>query len=34
MNHSIVFMVIRDEVKNYKMDLTGVQNFHGVDVAQ
>jgi dipeptide transport system substrate-binding protein len=34
MNHSIVFMVMSDQVKNYKIDPTGVQNFYGVDIAQ
>jgi len=34
MNHSVVFMVISNNVKNYKIDPTGVQNFYGVDLVQ
>ena len=34
MNHSVVFMVVRDGVKNYKMDPFGGQYFDGVDVTE
>jgi dipeptide transport system substrate-binding protein len=34
MNHSIVFIGLRAEVRNYKMDPTGGQIFYGVDIDQ
>jgi dipeptide transport system substrate-binding protein len=34
MNHSIVYMVVRDRVENYKMDPFGGQYFNGVDVSK
>ncbi len=32
MNHSIVYMIVRDNVQNYKVDPFGGQYFYGVDV--
>jgi dipeptide transport system substrate-binding protein len=34
MNHSVAFMVVRDRVKNFKIDPFGGVYFYGVDIAE